>query len=305
VALAAVASTYTCSGLTNDQASYDGTPGTNVRSSAQVLSLLASTIPNFPASPQLAIDISPTVPATATAGTPFNAAFEFSAALPASLVTGAQALGLTSVTATNATFNIGVTGGTPSTLSSFVASQTVALVAGAKVTHAVTGSVAGSGSVVTYQPGNVTLGLGLDVNVLATHIGTISVSCVASRQDLASTTITGVGPTTTTAGPTTTTPGPTTTTVGPTTTTAAPTTTPTTPGPTTTTVGPTTTTTAAPTTTTTTVPSTPGHGAHHHRHHHRWHHWHWHRWSWHHWHHWHHHRRHHARGWFWNFDWRD
>ena len=63
---------YTCSGLTNDQASYVGTPGNSVQSSAQVLSLLASTIPNFPANPSLSIDISPNVPVTAAAGTTYS-----------------------------------------------------------------------------------------------------------------------------------------------------------------------------------------------------------------------------------------
>ena len=144
----AATAVYTCSGLTNDQASYVGVPGNSVQSSAQVLSLLASTIPNFPANPALSVGISTTVPATAAAGTPYSTSFGFSASLPASLVTGAQALGLSSVTATNATFNIGVTGGTPTNLSSFVASQTVGLVAGATISHAVTGSVSGSGSMV-------------------------------------------------------------------------------------------------------------------------------------------------------------
>jgi hypothetical protein len=240
---------YTCSGLTNDQASYVGVPGSNVQSSAQVLSLLASTIPNFPANPTLSIDISPTVPATAAAGTPYSTVFDFSASLPASFVSGAQALGLTSVTATNATFNIGVTGGTPTNLSSFVASQTVGLVAGATISHAVTGSVSGSGSMVTYRPGIVTLGLNLNVNVLLTHIDTISVTCSPTPQDLAGTTITGGGATTTTV--------PTATTVRPTTTTTV--------RPTTTTVRPT----AVPPTTAVAPTTVPKRHHHHHHHHHR------------------------------------
>ncbi len=275
----AATTVYTCTGLTNDQASYVGSPGNSVQSSAQVLALLASTIPNFPANPALAIEITPTVPASAPAGTPYNTQFDFSAQLPASLVTGAKALGLSSVTATNATFNIGVTGGTPTNLSSFVASQTVPLVAGATISHSVTGSVTGSASTVTYQPGVVTLGLALNVNVLVTHIGTISVRCTPTPQVIASTAITG-GATTTTTGPTTTTTAPTTTTTAPTTTTTAPTTTTTAPtttttAPTTTTTAPTTTTTTPTTTTTTPTTTTTVPKGRHHHHHHRPHHRHW------------------------------
>ena len=84
----AATAVYTCTGLTNDQASYVGVPGNSAQSSAQVLSLLASTIPNFPANPALSIGISTTVPATAAAGTPYSTVFDFSAGLPASLVSG-------------------------------------------------------------------------------------------------------------------------------------------------------------------------------------------------------------------------
>jgi hypothetical protein len=251
---------YTCTGRTDDQAAYTGAPGTNVLSSAQVLALLASTIPNFQANPTLVVNVDATVPASAPVGTPYGTQFDFSAVLPAELVSGAQTLGLSSVTATNATFTIGVIGGTPTTLSSFVASQPVPLVAGASISQPVSGFVIGSAPVVTYQPGTVTLGLALDVNVFLTRIETLSVICSPSPAVLATTTI-GGGPTTTTTVPTTTTSteapttSTTTTTVAPTTsttTTVAPTST------TSTTVAPTstTTTTVAPTTTTMVAPTT-------------------------------------------------
>lgn len=239
---------YSCSGATGDQASYDLFPGNNVQSSAQVLNTLAATIPNFPAKPSVAVGITPSVPATGTTGSGLATRFDITLTLPATLVNGAKTVGLSSVTVRNATFAIGVVGGTPTRLSSVVASRVVPLVANTTLSQSVSGTVVPSANVVTYHPAPVTLGLDLNVTVLFTHIGTVTVNCVPIDFVLASTTISGIP---TTSGATTT--SAVTTTTGATTTSTAPTTTTSTVPATTSTV-PTTTSTVV--VTTSTVPTT-------------------------------------------------
>ena len=99
-----LSTTYTCSGVSGDQASYDIVPGNNVQSSAQVLNTLAGLIPNFPAQPSIYVGVAPNVPATAGVSDPFAAVMVGDDVC--SDVPGAHAAGMRSVLVRTGKFSL-------------------------------------------------------------------------------------------------------------------------------------------------------------------------------------------------------
>ena len=152
--------TYTCAGATNDLSSSEAqflAPPIN-RNSAQTLQLIANTLNNgFSPTPSLLVNVDATIPAGVAPATAFNTSFKFNAALPASLVSAASALGIAAVVVNYANFAVNANGATPSTVTGTAPQQQVNLVAGANVQHTITGTVTptvAAGGLVVFKAGN-------------------------------------------------------------------------------------------------------------------------------------------------------
>lgn len=164
--------TLNCDGITGDNASSLG-------DSKSTLGML----PGGGSGLSLDVNVTTTVPAVVKQGSgPFDARFDLTVTLPASVVSSAKLLGLSTVPVNNATFGVQFTGAATGKLSTTVPTQTVNLEAPVvSVNQTITGTVTPDGSgLIIYRPDAARLSIVINRTIGSLEVRTLTVQCAAS-----------------------------------------------------------------------------------------------------------------------------
>jgi len=164
--------TLNCDGITGDDASSLG-------DSKKTLGML----PGGGSGLALDVAVTTTAPAVVKKGSgPFDARFDLNVTLPASVVSSAKLLGLTTVPVNNATFGVQYTGAATGKLSTTVPTQTVDLSAPVvSVNQTITGKVTPDGSgLILYRPDAARLSIVINKTIGTLAVKTLTVSCTAT-----------------------------------------------------------------------------------------------------------------------------